>query len=204
MADNIVKTANEAGRLPHALFLSRTGYAYGLDLADFKRKMVEVLVAETGADEKLVNRLIHVSTANGSKGREAHTVIVLDATEKQFPKVPPDNLLFEIFGVTRKAVLDEERRLFYVAISRAVHRLIILTDLGNESPYIKSIPVYPNLGDKNKTKSPAYSPKTPFERHIFLQLGMSVNEQKEDGISDMSQCALDWNIEFEKDFQTPF
>jgi DNA helicase-4 len=200
----ILETAKEAGRLPHVLFLSRTGYAYGLDLGSFKSRMVEILVAATGSDEKLLNRLVHVSTAHGSKGREANTVIVLDATEKQFPKIHPDNLLFEIFGVTQKDVLAEERRLFYVAISRAVHRLVILTDREKESHYLKLIPQRADLRSLNDGIGSSYSPATPFERHIFKQLGMPIAEQKDMAISAEARRNQEWDIELETDFQVPF
>ena len=140
----ILQTAKIADPLPHALLLSRTGYAYGLELAEFKERLVSILAELTGSDQKLLNRLIQTMTAHGSKGREAHTVIILDATERQFPKIHPDNLLFEIFGTTQKDVLDEERRLFYVAISRPIQRLVILTDKDKESPYLDAIWRRPN------------------------------------------------------------
>jgi len=78
-------------------------------------------------------------TAHGSKGQEAPRVIILDATSRQFPKIHPDNLLFEIFGVTPQTVLDEERRLFYVAITRAEQCLYLLTEKDHESPYLESL-----------------------------------------------------------------
>ncbi len=88
---------------------------------------------------KNMESMVTAITAHGSKGQEAHTVIILDATQRQFPKVHPDNLLFRPFGVTPKAVLDEERRLFYVAMTRAEHRLFVLTEKGDESPYLYAL-----------------------------------------------------------------
>jgi DNA helicase IV len=55
---------------------------------------------------------------------------------RQFPKVHADNQLFGPFGVTAGDVLAEERRLFYVAVTRAKHRLALLTETGKESPYL--------------------------------------------------------------------
>ncbi|MBK7990920.1 MAG: hypothetical protein IPK05_13740 [Comamonadaceae bacterium] len=76
---------------------------------------------------KDLESLVSAMTARRFQGQR-RTVIILDATQRQFPKVHPDNLLFRPFGVTPKAVLDEERRLFYVALTRAEHRPIVLTE----------------------------------------------------------------------------
>ena len=155
----ILNTELTADRHPYALLLSRTGYAYGLKLPEFKTLLVNILANLTNAAPELLNRLIQTMTAHGSKGREAHTVIILDATERHFPKIHPDNLLFEIFGTTLKNILDEERRLFYVAISRAKHRLVILTEQGRESPYLQllrqsdAVKVTPNRPTVEKIKS---------------------------------------------------
>ena len=78
-------------------------------------------------------------TAHTSKGQEEDAVIVLDANENNFPKVHPDNLLYEIFGVTAAEVLAEERRLFYVAITRPAEKLWILTDADSVSSYVKQL-----------------------------------------------------------------
>ena len=118
------------------LVLSRTNWAYGLRLNDFRDRLIRALSDGHGMDSKQVGDTIEVITAHRSKGREAHTVVVLDATARQFPKVHPDGLLFELFGVTPLEVLEEERRLFYVALMRAKHRLFALTQKGRESPFL--------------------------------------------------------------------
>ena len=68
------------------------------------------------------------STAHSSKGKESEVVIVVDANEKSFPKVHPDNGLLQLLGVTLFDVLEEERRLFYVAITRAEEKLYLVYD----------------------------------------------------------------------------
>ena len=133
----ISETTRMADRSPYVLLISRTRYAYGLDLSELKERVIGILVSLTGAEPKLLDILIQVTTAHGSKGREAHTVVILEATERQFPKIHSDSLLFEIFGTTQNDVLAEERRLFYVAISRATRHLFILTDKTCSSPYLQ-------------------------------------------------------------------
>lgn len=121
------------------LLLARSGSVYGLELAEFRRLLLTALEKTLRQPIEKMERLISAMTAHGSKGQEAHTVIILDATQRQFPKVHPDNLLFRPFGVTPKAVLNEERRLFYVAMTRAENRLIVLTEQGEESPYLYAL-----------------------------------------------------------------
>ncbi|WP_084684829.1 UvrD-helicase domain-containing protein [Methylohalobius crimeensis] len=121
------------------MLLARTNKVYGIELDQFKDRLIEVLCAlrkEIAAD---LEKSIATATAHRSKGREAHRVIILDATQRQFPKLHPDNFLFKLFGVTPHAVLEEERRLFYVALTRAEHDLYILTEKGEESPFIEEI-----------------------------------------------------------------
>lgn len=120
------------------MILARGGYVYGVELSEFKDRLIAALCKLGVATEESLEGQISTMTAHGSKGQESHTVIILDATQRQFPKVHPDNLLFMPFGVTPRAVLDEERRLFYVAMTRAEHRLLVLTDKGAESPYLSA------------------------------------------------------------------
>ncbi|MBX3316702.1 MAG: UvrD-helicase domain-containing protein [Phycisphaeraceae bacterium] len=82
---------------------------------------------------------VHVGTVHAYKGREADVVIVLDAVERRFPKVHPDWVFGRIFGDTPSSLIDDERRLFYVACSRAITRLVVVTDTQRKSPFLTTL-----------------------------------------------------------------
>jgi DNA helicase-4 len=133
--------------LSRILVLARTGYAYGLELYKFERNLRWVLERHPVL-EGLANEIeLDVMTVHKAKGKEADTVIVLDVTERQFPKVHADNVLFHPFGVSVEDTLSEERRLFYVATTRAEHRLLLLTATGQESLFIKELQLERGLGE---------------------------------------------------------
>jgi len=139
------------------LLLARTFKVYGMELSDFRERLIRVLVHLTETKTEILESQILAMTAHGSKGQEASTVIILDATQRQFPKIHPDNLLFAPFGVTPYAVLEEERRLFYVALTRAEHSLYILTDRHEPSPYldtIKALPGMPGIAEVGQPPTP--------------------------------------------------
>lgn len=125
--------------LQETLVLSRTNRVYGEDLNAFVEKLVSIVAQNMTADRHPIAEKIKGMTVHKSKGHEADTVIVLDVTLGAIPLVHPDNALLNIFGVTSQSVLDDERRLFYVAITRAKDRLFLLTERGNESPFLRWI-----------------------------------------------------------------
>lgn len=139
------------------LLLARTGRVYGLDLKEFRVRLIEVLSTLQKAEPKIIEKRIDAMTAHASKGQEAHRVIILDFVRRQFPKVHPDSLLFELFGVTPHAVLEEERRLFYVALTRAEQGLYVLTNKGEESPYLEAINNRPLTNEDQNTSLPPKS-----------------------------------------------
>lgn len=155
------------------LLLARSGSVYGLQIAEFRQLLLAALEKTLSQPIEKMERFISAMTAHGSKGQEAHTVIILDATQRQFPKIHPDNLLFRPFGVTPKAVLNEERRLFYVAMTRAEHRLIVLTEKGEESPYLYAL--NPNASDSFHAEklSIESQPTSDLALRIRSQLGAS-------------------------------
>lgn len=88
---------------------------------------------------------LHVSykTIHASKGLEAKAVFIIGLTEGNggFPDIWLDDAIFRVVkDVKYDFLLEEERRLFYVALTRAKEELILITELGNESTFIDEIP----------------------------------------------------------------
>jgi len=141
------------------LLLARTKFIYGVEINEFRKELLRILAAVRKVDSDLLKKNIVIKTVHTAKGLQAHTVIVLDATEKQFPKIHPDNLLFEIFGTNVEAVIEEELRLFYVAITRAEYSAYCFWSGCEKSPFISM------LNDNASS-------------HMFKDVVPSVEEQK--------------------------
>ena len=82
---------------------------------------------------------VTISTAHGYKGLQQDVVIVLDAVPRCYPLIHPDLIFTRVFGDTIERVVAEERRLFYVALTRAVENLFILTETDNLSPFLEDL-----------------------------------------------------------------
>ncbi|WP_217493601.1 UvrD-helicase domain-containing protein [Mucilaginibacter sp. PPCGB 2223] len=82
-------------------------------------------------------------TIHAAKGLEAKVVFIIGLKEGHggFPDIWLED---RIFHVIKKAnhdlLIEEERRLFYVAITRAKDKLFLITEKGNESSFLKEIP----------------------------------------------------------------
>lgn len=83
-------------------------------LEDFQDALIKKL-----RKDGVKNPNVKVNTIHQFKGAEADVVIILETDEDDFPFIHPDNEFNYIFGRTPQVVLDEERRLFYVAVTRA-------------------------------------------------------------------------------------
>ncbi|MDX8556553.1 ATP-dependent helicase [Elizabethkingia sp. HX CGY] len=82
-------------------------------------------------------------TIHASKGLEAKVVFIIGLTEGNggFPDIWLEDRIFQIIKKANHDVLmEEERRLFYVAITRAKDKLFLITEKGNESSFLKEIP----------------------------------------------------------------
>lgn len=76
-------------------------------------------------------------TIHDFKGKEADVVFVVNVCLWAFPLVHPSEPLFKIFGRGVEEVLEEERRLFYVAVTRAKEHLWLLTESDRPSDYLR-------------------------------------------------------------------
>ena len=116
------------------LILSRKNVLpFGISLSDFIQKLRACVPSELTSE---FNSNVKASTAHASKGQEADVVIIVRAVNGDFPLVHPDDDLYRIFGQNASDVLSEERRLFYVASSRAKSKLYLLTERGEVSDFV--------------------------------------------------------------------
>ena len=81
-------------------------------------------------------RRVTISTAHKYKGLERKAVVVLDAVEGSYPLIHPTWTLLRIFGDTLSRLEEEERRLFYVAVTRSATSLCLVTEKVRTSPYL--------------------------------------------------------------------
>lgn len=117
------------------LFLSRKSKFAGMDWS--KDFMGYILATLKCKNIEIDTHSIKFATIHSSKGLEADIAVILDTNTYVIPTIHPSNELFEIFGRTQGDILDEEKRLYYVAITRAKEKLFILTEEGKESEFIK-------------------------------------------------------------------
>ena len=82
-------------------------------------------------------------TIHAAKGLEAKAVFIIGLTQGYggFPDVWLEDRIFQVVKPTQHDLLmEEERRLFYVAITRAKDLLYLITEKGNESCFLSEIP----------------------------------------------------------------
>ena len=79
---------------------------------------------------------ITISTAHGYKGRENEAVVIIDAKDGCYPLIHPNWKYLRIFGISIDRVLAEERRLLYVAATRATRSVVIITSGDQKSQFI--------------------------------------------------------------------
>ena len=125
---------------------------------------------------KEIGEKISISTAHKYKGLEKSVVIVMDAVARSYPLIHPDWVFSRILGDTPAEVTKEERRLFYVALTRAIDQLVIITEQRNHSPFIAEVTKNMVLGEIDWNQLPPVQSKS-------MRLLVLVGNQQGRGIS---------------------
>lgn len=89
------------------------------------------------------NISVQSKTIHAAKGLESKVVFILGLSEGSggFPDIWLEDRIFQVIKkANHDLLLEEERRLFYVAITRAKEKLFLITEKGNESSFLKEIP----------------------------------------------------------------
>jgi DNA helicase-2/ATP-dependent DNA helicase PcrA len=85
--------------------------------------------------------LIELVTVHGAKGREWPTVVVIGFEEERFP-----NRRALQGAADPERALEEERRLAYVALTRATRRLVLAFDPARPSRFLEEMGYRPTSG----------------------------------------------------------
>jgi len=92
---------------------------------------------------KLGFKNIKINTMHSSKGLESNIVFLVGLHKGRggFPYIKEDHEIMKIIKKTSlKLRLEEERRCFYVGMTRACKLLFLITEKDNESQFIREIP----------------------------------------------------------------
>ena len=82
---------------------------------------------------------VQIMTAHRAKGLEADTVVILDVMQRRYPLIHPDWVFMRVHGDRVEKLVEDERRLFYVACTRAISTLILITESGRESEFLTAV-----------------------------------------------------------------
>ncbi len=114
------------------LILSRLNRISGSSLDyEFARKLLRMKTVDK-------NR-VKIMSIHKSKGLEADIVIILRAINGIIPFIHPDYEIMTALNKSYDDILDEEKRLFYVALTRAKEKIYILTESKQETVYLKNL-----------------------------------------------------------------
>lgn len=96
-------------------------------LENFVVALQKLLLAQRIMTEAELSRQIRAMTMHKSKGLESEIVILLELNREQVLSAHPHATIFELFGDTLAAEKSDQHRLLYVALTRAKHRLYIIS-----------------------------------------------------------------------------
>jgi len=131
LVGKLIEEGKQIALLSHMNHLQKVDSTIS-ELQSFRKYILEKLNL-TGEMGKLVD----ISTTHKYKGKESEVVIILD--DDNYPFIHQDHIFNRIFGENIEKLIEDERRLFYVALTRAKEHLFIITDNLKMSPFVKEV-----------------------------------------------------------------
>lgn len=117
--------------------LSRTNKQL-IELSNFlKSKSIKHIIKnENNSEIEANNQEIVLSTIHGIKGLEAEIVFLIGCTQNNFPCKAQEHPIMDLIKIYEYDKEEEERRLFYVAISRAKNQIYLTYSGKKHTHYI--------------------------------------------------------------------
>jgi DNA helicase-2/ATP-dependent DNA helicase PcrA len=125
------------GEDEHAALDALLGWSVGFHRLDRFLEAHDV-AAQRLAELRRDEALVELVTVHAAKGREWQTVVILGAEEDRFP-----NRRSLVDAREPERALEEERRLAYVALTRATQRLILAYDRARPSRFLAEAGLLP-------------------------------------------------------------
>lgn len=176
IAENIIRIADQIPQDKEILLLGR----YSFDVNVLKNTALKV--TQTGR-QSFVNykqRRMTFMTVHQSKGLECDYIILLNCNggTMGFPADIADSpILKYVLSEPDAYAYSEERRVFYVGITRAKKHTWVLYDENNPSPFVKEFVYTPQVESQKNTEIPKSErcPKCHCGRILTVKKGIAVN-----------------------------
>jgi len=181
LISKLIKDGKEITLLSRNNDLQNAGYRIRktIDGVEYFDKRIEIEELRKSLLDKLQftdeqKKRVDISTTHKYKGKEKQVIIVLDAD--RYGNIHPDSVFNRIFGDDEIKLFEDERRLLYVALTRAKNELFIVTDSFNSSPFIAGLTKTMQLKEVNWANYPV-----PMNEDRFILV--RVTNQKDRGSS---------------------
>lgn len=115
------------------------------------------------------------STVHSFKGLEKDAVILIDVTDKCFPLIHPRWRFSRILGESIEKIIDEEKRLLYVAVTRPKCDLYLLTESGYESLFLNPIRTFAEVKEIDWWEYPSDLDMDSFSIEVGNQSGRGIS-----------------------------
>lgn len=119
-AGNDVVILSRTNTIPYYLNSSESGF--------LGNKLVTFLEHIRSYFPEDISRRISISTTHKYKGRERQAVILIDASARRYPHIHPLWVFSRILGSDLDSIEEDDRRLFYVAVTRAINQLFVISE----------------------------------------------------------------------------
>lgn len=136
---------------------------------------------------------ITISTVHKFKGLQCQSVVILDAVARRYPLIHPDLMFTQVFGDSPEKTIQEERRLFYVGLTRAVDRLFVITEKERATSFLGVI----NAGCKQINWGELRPHTKPVsDDQIYIQVGNAAGHGSTPTMSikdQLKEAGYRWN-----------